>query len=358
MEQTLLKFNQCDFGALDATDAQHLSDHLGADKNIIQKTIDEINDKNLIETTKWFLPYLIATNHLESLPFSENTQSYLKKHPVYPDQIKVTPYEPKLEAEDDIKPEVKLQQGTVSAPRLEVKDDMKPEVKLQQETVSAPRLEDIKPEVKLQQESGSAALKSSLDQRGVDLKNHVKFDIEDPTKNTVNLNDQSSIVKQIRKPDSFTEIDRETDIRKKTRKAVRSFSALVEFTMPTSDLSTEPQNSQEKAQYFKEKVVPYITTRYPETKSLIKSDFDESIAAIYKFDSGKILTDVGLEMLRAVIRASGNKYSEKRVSKVISLALRGTQSKTIEAFFTSYFPYYPASLKHVMIELKSDIMNL
>lgn len=300
---TLCKFEERRFLELTREDAECLSaaidEQVGEATGILAKTENTIEDAAFTTSHPWFVPYVIATEYVNKLPFSPEIAEYLRINPVIPgseilsrDVAEVVPIESgaSKETTDDVNDEVVLAGSSSDECADECARD---------------RLNDPAP---------------------------IKTCGDDVKKSTGT--NQDSL---------------------KFEKIALCFTQIVEFvsrgTLPV------PVYFESVVLPYLLKRDPMARTVVSSTDKSPRS-MNATLISLASYDNGKLLSSVGFEMISTVIQSAGPKYGHKQIQAVIASAIQPTGFVELRDAYERCFPRYPATLYLITTNLKNGIMQL
>lgn len=313
INDTLRKFEEKRFLELTHEDAECIAEAIdklsGEETDILAKTENTIKDASFTSSHPWFVPYVMATELVDKLPFSPEIAEYLRIHPVVPGN----------EIFQGEAPDETAQPSVPSIPS----PPPTPEVEK-----SAQISDEISP-------SASAA-PPEKDQR--------------LSRRNVRINTTPDAKSNEEKSSAPSSHDSKTIL--KFQKICTCFSSVVEFvskgTLPTSV-------------YFESVVLPYILKKDSEAAALLSarkpSSMDEIMFTLASYDNGVILSSVGFEMISSVLQTARAKFGDRRVQSIMKGSVRTTGDGNLHDAYMRCFPRYPATLQQILSDLKVGIMD-
>lgn len=306
---TLAKFEERRFLELTREDAECLSaaidEQVGEATGILAKTENTIEDATFTASHPWFVPYVIATEYVNKLPFSPEIAEYLRINPVIP-------------GSEILSREVAEAVPIESGASKETTDDVNDE---------------------------DALAGSSSDECGDECA-HDRLNDPAPPKTVDAIKSGGDGEKKSTRTDQDS---------LKFEKIALCFTQIVEFvskgTMPLPV-------------YFESVVLPYLLKKDPMARAVVSGtdkssrSMNATLISLASYDNGKLLSSVGFEMISTVIQSAGPKYGHKQVQGVIASAIQPTGFVELRDAYARCFPRYPATLYLITTNLKNGIMQL
>jgi len=265
----------------------------------LQKT-DASIDQAAAKKHPWFLAYVLATEYVDTLPFSHETSEYLKNHPVVPGDEFLDETNPPETVRGTISPETAAEETPIVVATENTKKS--PEVSLPN-PAQVPAKAAGPPERRLPRTTPSETASGP-----------------DPNK----------------------------------------YSKITEcFIIVMENVAKCTKNVEE---YYDSVVLSHIFHKNEAARILLvrraPGSMDESLFALASLDDGHTLRATGLDMVNSVVRAAIEKYGQKSVNAIISKSIKPAGSGTLTDAYMKCFPRYPATLQLILKSLKKGIMAL
>lgn len=304
VRDTVRLFEERRFLELTREDAISLADWIDGETgakagHVLHKT-DASVDQSVVAKHPWFLPYVLATEYVDILPFSSETAKYLVNHPVVPGDEFLAGVD--KEGDGLVSPE---------APVSGVND----EAEKQQEVTKTPKEKPAS----------------------------VKFAPPPPPEEPPVR--RRSAKQAAPAPDAVDE----TKYQKIAQCFVITMECVAKCTTSIPD-------------YFDSVVLSHIFHKNEAAKKVLTDrkpgSMDESLFALAALDDGNTLRTIGIEMVTTVVRVAKGKYGTRAVDSIVKQSIRPSGAKTLTDAYTRSFPRYPATLDMMLKTLKAGIMDL
>lgn len=307
-DDTVIKFEERKFLDLVRTDAEFLAEFVDAHSKkppgVLQRTEATLTEG---ATLPWFLPYVLATEFVDILPFSKETAAYLTKHPVVPGDEYITP---QVENDDMA---VSVSKGTIP----------------------------------LKADEGSQADEPAESNEQGSRRRRRPRKVQSETEQNAKNDSGDSVP-------ILTNAIRRDKLSKEWKNITECFLMVIDFVSK----ATSPADV-----YFDSVVLPYILSTDASVKAKLTNlkpgSMDETLFALASYDDGALLRRVGFEMIAATIRAAGAKYGQRAVQNVINRYIPSTTGEvTLKGGYMRCFPTFPATLRLLLTNLKTGILDM